>query len=112
MAFWKLLKILKHLLIFLIFSYFVDLCDRIPGRVARVAKLLLTVCFLGIMISSNISNIILTTQRLEELLELDDSILYVQVALFLLISIGIFKIEETEKISFVFYLNIVCLLFL
>ena len=64
------------------------------------------------MISSNISNIILTTQRLEELIEIEGSTDYIVLGLFVLISLLIFKIAETEKISFVFYISICCLLFL
>jgi predicted membrane channel-forming protein YqfA (hemolysin III family) len=66
----------------------------------------------AIMISSNISNIILTSSRLYELIQIENSTGFIIFALFCLISLLIFRIAETEKLSFVFYICIGCLLFL
>lgn len=88
------------------------MCDRIPGKVVKGCKLLLTLCFVAIMLSSNISNIILVAETLQQLLRVENSDEYVILAIFLLISVLLCKIAETEKISFVFYISICCLLFL
>lgn len=64
------------------------------------------------MISSNISNIILTSSRLSVLVAMEGSSGWIIFAVFCLISLLIFRIAETEKLSFVFYISISCLLFL
>jgi hypothetical protein len=66
----------------------------------------------AIQTSSNISNTVLTSSRVQELFGIDNSATYVIICMFLIITGLLFVIAEPEKISFFFYLRITCILFI